>query len=105
MASPIQVVLNPENYQEARETAGGGGRKDFFAHRDNEFRIHRSALISQIDTISEVLSAQRQGDIGFAKVVLRREAWAKRALSDQRGRAGHVLLADADEPQIESPSA
>lgn len=77
MASPIQVVLNPENYQEARETAGGGGRKDFFADRDNEFRIHRSSLISQIETISEVLSAQRQGDVGFAKVILRREAWAK----------------------------
>ena len=77
MASPIQVFLNPESYQEVRETAGGGGRKDFFAHRDNEFRIHRSALISQIDTISEVLRAQHQGDVGFAKVVLRREAWAK----------------------------
>lgn len=79
MASPIQVVLNPENYQQARETNGGGGRKDFFAHRDGEFRAHRSALLSQIDTISGVLSAQSQtqGDLGYAKVVLRREAWAK----------------------------
>lgn len=48
MASPIQVVLNPENYQEARETNGGGGRKDFFAYRDAEFSAHRSALLSQI---------------------------------------------------------
>lgn len=29
MASPIQIVLNPENYEEAREAGGGGGRKDF----------------------------------------------------------------------------
>ncbi len=79
MASPIQVVLNPENYQEARETSGGGGRKDFFAFRDVEFRAHRSALLNQIDTISGVLSAQAQtyGDVGYAKVTLRREAWAK----------------------------
>lgn len=77
MASPIQIVLNPENYEEARDAGGGGGRKDFFAHRDGEFRAHQAGLIAQIDTISGVLSAQAQGDVGFVKVILRREAWAK----------------------------
>ena len=77
MASPIQIVLNPENYEEAREAGGGGGRKDFFAHRDAEFRTHRAALMGQIDAISGVLSAQSQGDVGFVKVILRRDAWAK----------------------------
>ena len=33
--------------------------------------------VGQLDTISGVLSAQSQGDIGFVKVILRREAWAK----------------------------
>lgn len=41
MASPIQIVLNPENYEEARDAGGGGGRKDFFAHRDAEFTARR----------------------------------------------------------------
>lgn len=77
MASPIQIVLNPENYEEARDAGGGGGHKDFFAHRNAEFVKHKAALISQIDTISGVLSAQAQGDVGFVKVILRREAWAK----------------------------
>lgn len=77
MASPIQIVLNPEHYEEAREAGGGGGRKDFFAHRDADFAKHRAALTSQIDTICGVLSAQSQGDVGFVKVILRREAWAK----------------------------
>ncbi|MBN2740478.1 MAG: hypothetical protein JXR35_06200, partial [Rhodobacteraceae bacterium] len=77
MASPIQIVLNPENYEEAREAGGGGGRKDFFAHRDTEFITHRTALMNQLDAISGVLSAQSQGDVGFVKVILRREAWAK----------------------------
>jgi hypothetical protein len=77
MASPIQIILNPENYEEVREAGGGGGRKDFFAHRDAQFRAHRTALIEQINTISGVLSAQSQGDVGFVKVTLRREAWAK----------------------------
>ncbi len=77
MASPIQIVLNPENYEEAREAGGGGGRKDFFAHRDAEFRVHQKALIEQIEAISGILSAQSQGDVGYVKVVLRRDAWAK----------------------------
>lgn len=77
MASPIQIVLNPENFDEAREAGGGGGRKDFFANRDREFGAHKAALMGQIDTISGVLAAQSQGPIGYVKVILKREAWAK----------------------------
>ena len=77
MASPIQIVLNPSNYEEAREAGGGGGRKDFFAHRDAEFATHRAALLTQIENISGTLSAQVQGDVGYVKVILRRDAWAK----------------------------
>lgn len=77
MASPIQIVLNPENYEEAREAGGGGGRKDFFAHRNRDFATHRKALISQLDAVSGILSAQATGPVGFVKVILRREAWAK----------------------------
>ncbi|MCL2716269.1 MAG: hypothetical protein FWD68_17320 [Alphaproteobacteria bacterium] len=77
MASPIQIVLRTENFEEAREAGGGGGRKDFFANRDREFGAHKAALIGQIDTISGVLAAQSQGPIGYVKVILRREAWAK----------------------------
>src|SRR5580658_8895422 len=77
MASPVQIVLNPENYEEAREAGGGGGRKDFFAHRDGEFRVHQATLIGQIEAISGVLAAQSQGDVGYVKVILRRTAWAK----------------------------
>ncbi|MCJ8509809.1 S8 family peptidase [Rhizobium lemnae] len=77
MASPIQIVLNPENFEEAREAGGGGGRKDFFANRDRDFGAHKAALMSQLDTISDILSAQSQGPIGYVKVILKREAWAK----------------------------
>lgn len=77
MASPIQIVLNPENYEEIRDAGGGGGRKDFFAHRDAAFATHRATLMGQIEAISGVLSNQSQGDVGYVKVILRREAWAK----------------------------
>jgi len=80
MASPIQIILNPDHYEEARQTGGGGGRTDFFAHRDDEFCAHKAALIAQLDAISGVLSAQGHGPtgpIGYVKVILRRRAWAK----------------------------
>ncbi|MBS1101692.1 S8 family peptidase [Gluconobacter sp. Dm-62] len=77
MASPIQIVLNPENFEEARESGGGGGRKDFYAKRDREFGAHKAALMGQIDTISGVLASQSQGPIGYVKVTLKKEAWAK----------------------------
>ncbi len=77
MASPIQIVLNPENYEEARETTGGGPRKDFFANRDREFREHKARLLNQLGAISEAMKAQPQTDIAFVKVNLRRSAWAK----------------------------
>lgn len=77
MASPIQVILNPENFEEAREGGGGGSRKDFFAQRDDEFRNHKQALTQQLESAAAALDAQPQGALGIVKVVLRRSAWAK----------------------------
>lgn len=77
MVSPVQIVLNPENFEEARKPATGSSRKDFYANRDREFRAHKAALTSQIDAAAGVLSAQSSGRIGFLKVILRRDAWAK----------------------------
>jgi hypothetical protein len=77
MANPIQIILNPENYEEARETSGGGPKKDFFANRDQEFREHKARLIAQLRTIADGLRANPQTDLGYVKVILRRSAWAK----------------------------
>ena len=77
MASPIQIVLNPENYEEARETSGGGPKKDFFAHRDREFSAHKAQLIAQLSAIANALRDQPETDLGYVRVILRREAWAK----------------------------
>jgi hypothetical protein len=79
MASPLQIILNDKDYQQARDAGGGGPKKDFFADRDREFRAHKAALISQLGTIAQTLENQTptQGNIGYIKVILRREAWAK----------------------------
>lgn len=77
MASPIQIVLNDRDYEQAREAGGGGPKKDFFANRDEEFRAHKKVLISQLGTIAHAIETQPQGDVGYIKVTLRRDAWAK----------------------------
>jgi hypothetical protein len=77
MASPLQIILNDRDYQQARDVGGGGPKKDFFAHQDREFHDHKAALIAQLGTIARTLEGQPQGDIGYVKVILRRDAWAK----------------------------
>ena len=77
MASPIQIILNDADYQEARDVSGGGPKKDFFAERDDAFRKHKASLTRQLATVAATIQAQSQGDVGYVKVILRREAWAK----------------------------
>jgi hypothetical protein len=80
MTSPVQVVLNPENFSEDRETPGGGGpRTDFFADNDSAFVDHKKTLIGQLQGIVVELERQEPifGPVGFVKVILRRKAWAK----------------------------
>ncbi|UWQ32064.1 S8 family peptidase [Leisingera sp. M527] len=77
MASPIQIVLNQENFEEVRDKSPGGSKTDFFAYRDQEFSSHKQNILSQLASISSVLSKQETGDTGFIKVVLRKAAWAK----------------------------
>jgi hypothetical protein len=79
MASPVQIVLNPENFEEAREAGGGGRKKDFYAHRDQDFVQHKQAVKQQVSSIIQSLNAQAPstGKIGYIKVNLKREAWAK----------------------------
>lgn len=77
MAAPIQIVLNHENFEEAREVSQGGSKKDFFAHRDADFAAHKRGLIERAESIANILEGQPEGGIGFVKVVLRKSAWAK----------------------------
>jgi hypothetical protein len=77
MASPIQIILNQENFEQARDAGGGGPKKDFFAQNDDAFRKHKVALTDQLDKLASALATQDQGDVGVIKVILRRSAWAK----------------------------
>lgn len=77
MASPIQIILNQENFEQAREVAGGGPKKDFFAERDEAYVRHKRTIQDQLEGLATALEAQPQGQLGIVKVILRRSAWAK----------------------------
>lgn len=69
-------TLSQTDQNTVKSSCNGAGHT-FFAHHDSDFGAHKAGLISQLDTISDVLSAQSQGPIGYVKVILKREAWAK----------------------------
>jgi len=77
MASPIQIVLEADNYLAIRDAGGGGDRKDFFAHREREFVQHKAAIKDQLRSISSALLRQSSTRLGVLKVTLQRDAWAK----------------------------
>jgi len=77
LASPVQIVLNPENYEVDRDRGGGGSRTDFFFRRDTEFARHKAIIAAQLHAVADALEAQAETDIGYVKVKLRRTAWAK----------------------------
>lgn len=79
MAAPIQVVINPHNFHEDRDKAGGGPSTDFFAGRDTQFEAHRNAFADTLLRCAEALDRKTgiDGGIGTLKIILRREAWAK----------------------------
>lgn len=72
----VQVVLNTKDFLVLPETHAGGGNKDFFAGRDEEFVRHRTLLQEQVGLIRSTF--KRSGKTaGFLKVTLRKDAWAK----------------------------
>lgn len=80
MAAPVQVVINPNNFHEDRDLPEGGGPKtDFFAHRDAAFVAHRDKIATDLKACATALVRQAPtfGDVGYLKVTLRKEAWAK----------------------------
>lgn len=46
--SPIQIVLNTDNFIEALDRQPGGKNKEFYAGKDEKFALHRERLIEQL---------------------------------------------------------
>lgn len=75
--SPIQVVLNTNNFIEDIENPRGGSYTDFFEDRDSEFIEHRDSLFQQLHEIKDMQINNEFAPISYAKITLRQSALAK----------------------------
>lgn len=77
MNSPVQVVLNSQDYVRIADVNPGGNNKDFYANRDQAFVQHRERLRNQIQDLGRVQSSSGKSDVFYAYVALQANAWAK----------------------------
>lgn len=75
--NPVQVVLQTDQYMKLPEGGGGGGAKDFYEDRDEEFKRHKHQLLKQVESIRTVLSRTSSRQVGYVKVRLQSNALAK----------------------------
>lgn len=75
--SPVQIVLNTNDFIEALENQGGGPSKDFFAGNDSDFVAHRDNLQKQLSEIKSMQLVSSFVKVAYAKVTLQPAALAK----------------------------
>ncbi|MBD5804539.1 Subtilase family protein [Azoarcus sp. Aa7] len=75
--NPVQVVLQADQYMKLPEGGGGGGAKDFYKDRDDDFVRHKQRLLKQVDSIRSTLASSAGRQIGYVKVRLQSTALAK----------------------------
>lgn len=75
--SPVQIVLNSNDFIEAWIKPAGGGNKDFYAGKDSEFVLHKQKISEELSNIKNLLTANEYSEISYAKVVLKPSAIAK----------------------------
>jgi Subtilase family len=76
-SSPVQIVLNSNDFISIWDRDGGGEHKDFYAGNDSDFAIHKLKLTSQLSSIKQIQNSNRFSDVTYAKVVLKQSALAK----------------------------
>ncbi len=75
--SPVQIILNSNDFIKALENNPGGSEKDFFEGNDQEFIEHKSQIQSQLLDIKGNQRTEEFGQVCYAKVSLRQSALAK----------------------------
>ena len=75
--SPVQIVLNTDNFIIAHDRQGGGEYKDFYAENDAEFVEHKHKIFTQLSTIRSAQLENDFSEISFAKLVLKQSGIAK----------------------------
>lgn len=75
--SPIQVVLNTNDFIVSRDKSGGGFHKDFYAGKDAEFVKHKNTILTQLNIIRKNQKENEYSEVSFAKLTLKPSALAK----------------------------
>jgi hypothetical protein len=75
--SPIQIILNTNDFIEVWDRSGGGPSKDFFAGNNEEFVEHQTNIQKQLQDIKSMQLANSYASVSYAKVTLRQAALAK----------------------------
>ncbi|MGE2468185.1 S8 family peptidase [Klebsiella michiganensis] len=74
--NPIQVVLNTSDYIDSPVPDANGSNKEFYPHKDDAFRKHKSEILNSIWELRTSLY-NKQYRSTFAHVTLKPSAWAK----------------------------
>lgn len=75
--SPIQIVLNTNDFIESWDRTGGGPNKDFYAGQDQEFVTHRDKIYNELLAIRDMQIENEFSEISYAKLTLKQSALAK----------------------------
>ncbi len=75
--SPVQIILNTNDFIEAWDRTGGGPSKDFFAGNDADFVVHRDNIQRQLENIKAMQIVSSYAPVSYAKVTLQQFALAK----------------------------
>lgn len=75
--SPVQIILNTNDFIEALDRKGGGSARDFFAGNDTEFVEHKENLQKQLNEIRSMQLVNSFAPVSYAKVTLKQAALAK----------------------------
>lgn len=74
---PVQVILDSDKYIQEVQPHPGGSRKDFYSGRNELFSSHKEKITTQLDSVSAAFSKNQYSSIGYTKVRLITNAWAK----------------------------
>ncbi len=75
--SPIQVVLNTNDFIEDLQVPAGGSITDFYAGEDENFISHKETVQQQLLNIKDMQFANEYSTISYAKIRLKQSALAK----------------------------
>lgn len=75
--SPVQIILNTNDFIEIWDRNPGGSNKDFFAGSDSEFISHRDKIQKQLHEIRNLQVKNEYAAVSYAKVTLQQSAIAK----------------------------